>query len=373
MSAASRHCSSQLLRGSAGEFWHIGTAGIVFVWLVKGLPDVPHCSKRSVDTPLSRSPACIGAAQLAPVAGPAASTAVGRSGLMAARAAAAGVSSSSADNVDGDHEAAQSNTAQVRMNATIRNVLVTLVQNDASDVAAGLPSMRAVHGKTNLGHVVEASLRANGFEWSTDGSRVWRRADAADKIKLQPTKAANSSRAAAEKTSALKELERMSLNHDADVAGNGSRAAQAAAEAARPQAARALVLVRPAAADKLKTGSGYGNVPRRLGACCAAEQSAIDGLVLLTEEHAKQCGAPLRRVDPGAAGGIFWSAHSMGFVNVCRYTCENGCSFNWASAKPLPGPPAKPSRPEPGPSPAPAAQPTPSRTRLDSAAVRKPT
>ena len=32
----------------------------------------------------------------------------------------------------------------------------------------------------------------------------------------------------------------------------------------------------------------------------------------------------------------------MGLVNVLRFTCANGCCLNWASARRLPGPPAKP-------------------------------
>ena len=37
-----------------------------------------------------------------------------------------------------------------------------------------------------------------------------------------------------------------------------------------------------------------------------------------------------------------------GLVNAFRLVCEAGCSYNWASAKPLPGRPAAiPSRPEP--------------------------
>tara|TARA_B110001450_G_scaffold181122_1_gene169230 strand:+ start:161 stop:415 length:255 start_codon:yes stop_codon:yes gene_type:complete len=68
----------------------------------------------------------------------------------------------------------------------------------------------------------------------------------------------------------LKELEQMSLSHDPAHGGRGtSRAAHAAAEAARPRAPRALELERPSAKDQLKAGSGYGNVARALGTCCA--------------------------------------------------------------------------------------------------------
>ena len=87
-----------------------------------------------------------------------------------------------------------------------------------------------------------------------------------------------------------------SFAHEADAACSASAAAQRAAEAARPAPVRRLELVAPHAADRLKRGSGYGNVPRPLTDACLCEQAALDGLVVAVEEHALSCGACLRRV-----------------------------------------------------------------------------
>tara|TARA_B110001452_G_scaffold59314_1_gene46071 strand:+ start:208 stop:555 length:348 start_codon:yes stop_codon:yes gene_type:complete len=75
---------------------------------------------------------------------------------MPAPAAAAGAGTSAFADADGGDAAANAGGDRIRLNNTIKNVLVALLQNSSSEVVAGLPSMRATHGKTNLGHVVEA-------------------------------------------------------------------------------------------------------------------------------------------------------------------------------------------------------------------------
>ena len=75
---------------------------------------------------------------------------------MPAPAAAAGAGTSADADADGGDAAASVATTHIRLNSTIKNVLVALLQNSSSEVVAGLPSMRAEHGKTNQGHVIEA-------------------------------------------------------------------------------------------------------------------------------------------------------------------------------------------------------------------------
>ena len=101
----------------------------------------------------------------------------------------------------------------------------------------------------------------------------------------------------------------------------GSTAARRAAEAARPEPPRPMALVTPTSTDRMKQrGSGWGNMPRPLTRCCMAEQVQLDTLVLIAQEHALTCGAPLQRV--ACDDAAFWSCHSMGVVNVYRLCCE---------------------------------------------------
>ena len=73
---------------------------------------------------------------------------------MPAPAAAAGAGTSADADADGGDAAASVATTHIRLNSTIKNVFVALLQNSSSEVVAGLPSMRAEHGKTNQGHVI---------------------------------------------------------------------------------------------------------------------------------------------------------------------------------------------------------------------------
>ena len=123
-------------------------------------------------------------------------------------------------------------------------------------------------------------------------------------------------------------LDGINLQHDALSGAAGSIGAQRAAEAARPGAPRALELAKPEDAYNLKRGSGWGNTPRPLARRCIAEQPCLDSLLLIGEEHARSCGFSLKRVD--GAAGIYHSSHSMGLVNVCRFVCDAGCSYNWS-------------------------------------------
>ena len=71
------------------------------------------------------------------------------------------------------------------------------------------------------------------------------------------------------------------------------------------------------------------------------------------------------------------SCCSVGLVNVCRYTCSAGCcSLNWASARSLPGPPAKPSTvaaPAAAPAAAPEAAPAAPAAEPEAAPAAAPT
>jgi len=239
---------------------------------------------------------------------------------------------------------------KVRVSLSVVSVLQTILQHAAeafadkttelSDVLSPINShlLREINWHSNPGNVVEALLHACGLGWSTCGKKLWRRAEPTEVIEWRPPAKGGSLRPAAPKATTLGALDDIDLQHDAHSGAAGSRGAQRAAEAARPPAPRALELVKPDAVDNLKRGSGWGNTPRPLQRCCIAEQPNLDCLVLLVEEHARSCGCSLKRVDGGA--GIYHSSHSMGLVNVFRLVCDAGCSYNWSSAAPLPGPPA---------------------------------
>ena len=230
----------------------------------------------------------------------------------------------------------------VNITRVIDNVVTILFQNKAHDFFKGRLDLSGINYKKNVGHVIEMLLRKVGLDWSSSGRLLWwtsRGREAGSLAWKQPARA-GSRKPADARPSTIGDLDDAELEHDATAAGAGSRAAQRAAEAARPEPPRVLERVRPERADRLKRGTGWGNVPRTLKECCVCEQEQLDALVLIGQEHAMMCGAALRRVHCDDAP--HWSSHSIGVVNVFRLTCENGCSYNWSSARPLPGPPAKP-------------------------------
>jgi len=239
---------------------------------------------------------------------------------------------------------------KVRVSLQVVSLLQMVLQHAAeafadkttelSDVLTPInnPKLREVNWHSNPGNVIEALLHAAGLGWSSCGKKLWRRAEPTEVIEWRPPQKGRSLRPAAPKATTLGALDDIGLQHDAHSGAAGSRGAQRAAEAARPPAPRALELVKPDAVDSLKRGSGWGNTPRPLSHCCIAEQPNLDCLVLLVQEHARSCGCSLKRVD--GAAGIYHSSHSMGLVNVFRLVCDAGCSYNWSSAAPLPGPPA---------------------------------
>ena len=221
-------------------------------------------------------------------------------------------------------------------------IVTILFQNKAHSLLRGCVDLSKLNYKSNVGVIIEALLDAVGLGCSHSGDLLWRKAEPGGvKLKWIKPAVSGSRKPPDARVTALGGLEGVDLAHDAAAPTAGSGRAQAAAEAARPPLPHALELVRPQPGERIgRVGSGWGNVPRPLTACCLAEQVCLDDLVLRVHQHALTCSAPLRRVHDDA--GAHWSCHSMGLVNVLRFTCANGCCLNWASARRLPGPPAKP-------------------------------
>jgi hypothetical protein len=227
---------------------------------------------------------------------------------------------------------AKSKQIQVTVSERIKFALQTVVQYAAAANENKLGMPRVLTGlvlskfnwSSTAGHVVEALFQSAGIKVSSDGKTLSR----GEEEPLQWRKPAakhGSVRPAEERRSTLDDLNDADLEHDPHlVRTGGAAAAHEAAAAARPEAApRTLQLVKAEAGDKCKrgAGSGWGNVPRPLTECCLAEQTSLDALVAIGQEHAHSCGLPLRRVDGGEAP--YYSSHTMGYVNVCRFTCAN--------------------------------------------------
>eukprot|EP00900_Chrysochromulina_parva_P017205 jgi/Chrpa1/25486/Chrysochromulina_OHIO_Genome00025713-RA len=230
--------------------------------------------------------------------------------------------------------AASGNSTRATVSHAVLASLQTILQHAAEtfgDKATELsgvlipinnPILREINWNSNPGNVVAALLHACGLAWSTCGTKLWRRADPTKVIEWRPPAKTRSLRPAAPRATTLDALDDDELQHDAGAAGVGTAAAQRAAEAARPAPPRVLERVRPEASDRLKRGSGWGSVPRPLARCCIVEQASLDSLVLIGQEHALTCGAPLKRVDGGDEA--YYSSHSMGVVNIFRLVCDNG-------------------------------------------------
>lgn len=245
-------------------------------------------------------------------------------------------------------------TRRVMTTVPMDNVVTTLLQHRGhSTLMSLIPGLNKMNWHSNVGHVLDAVLQALGLRRSKDGKEIWTDAAPA-KLTYQETKSVNSRQPKQQRHTVAGQLDEIDLAHDARAPAAGSSAAQAAAEAARPPAApQPLELVDADAGERIgRVGSGWGNTPRSLSACCVCEQQCIDDLAARVQYHARTCSAPLRRVRSEEAQ---WSSHSMGVVNVCRFTCTNGCVLNWASSVRLPGPPAKPAASPTAPAPVAAA------------------
>ena len=225
------------------------------------------------------------------------------------------------------------------------NITTIIFQNTADRMFTGVIDLTALNYKKNVGHLMLALFSALGFVCADDGKTLSHSSNPTAKL-IWCKPASKGSRKAEDvaRPTLLGQLQGLDLTHDG-TPGAGSRAAQAAAAAARPPAApRALPLALPVAADRIgRLGTGYGNMPRAISECCVAEQSSLDDLVVRVQHAVRtcaSCAASLRRVH--SPREPHWSCHSVGLVTVCRFECDNGCAINWASAKPLRGPPAKP-------------------------------
>ena len=185
----------------------------------------------------------------------------------------------------------------MRASPVIRRVLQVLHQQAMLEKDGEVESHSVLHGLdlsalgwgSNMGCVIEVLLKVRGLRWSDDGSKVWHIGEAANTLRWRekvvgPGK--SSKRPAPQHAATVLGGLPANLAHDAEAEGIGARAAQRTAEAARPTAPRRLAHAKPAAADRLKRGSGWGNVPRALGTCCVCEVESLETLVVLSQEHA---------------------------------------------------------------------------------------
>ena len=233
---------------------------------------------------------------------------------------------------------------QAHTGSPILNSLVALSSSSSSRTT----SLQDVHFQSNLGDILAVALYALGLDWSANGKELYRRAEPKDRLKWREPKASNTRAPKEERNTVLGRLEHLNLAHDADEAAatGGGRAAQRAAERARPEVPRVLELCRPDPYDRLQRGTGYGNVPRPLGKLFVSELICVDSLITWVHDHARACGSQLSRVDGGDLAYV--SCHAMGITGVLRLQCRCGCAFTWSSAAPLPGPPKRPLREEAG-------------------------
>uniref|UniRef100_A0A6T7WPS6 Uncharacterized protein n=2 Tax=Prymnesium polylepis TaxID=72548 RepID=A0A6T7WPS6_9EUKA len=182
-------------------------------------------------------------------------------------------------------------SAEVTVSTEVNNVLTIMFQNTGAVLfrRAGL-DLSSLNFRKNVGHVFEALLRRLDLDWSADGKALWWRADGRssnDALSWQEPKSWRSRMPKETRAgSTLGGLDPAELQHDTSAAGVGSTAARRAADDARLEPPRALEFVKPEAAGRLKRGTGWGNVPRTLTSRCVAEQSCIDSLIVIVQEHA---------------------------------------------------------------------------------------
>jgi len=208
---------------------------------------------------------------------------------------------------------------------------------------------RKLRWNSNPGDVIELLVASLGLDFSPDGTKIMKRGHQQDiALHAQPLACATSRKPALQgRATTISMLASLSLEHEADTcASGGSRAAQAAAEAARPPPLRSLTRVAPGASDKFTTrlGTGWGHHPRQRAPRCIAEVSCIEMLVLEVQEHHARCGPVTGVVE--STDGAYWSCHQVGAVGAFRFVCAQGCCINWSSAERLPGAPAKSTSPQ---------------------------
>ena len=230
----------------------------------------------------------------------------------------------------------------LRCERSVSNVVSIIVQRRVELAEAGMPHAASLHGKSNIGDVLDAVLRSAGWDWSSDGKSLWRVAFPARRFHWQEPKAPNS-RQPAERPSALATIADVNLEHCAPAGGRRAGGRAAAVEAVRPPSAPAeMRLVAPDKKDVFtKIGTGWGNSPAPLQQRFIAEAACVRDLALRVQQHACTCPHPLVAV-AASDGKAYWSAHSMGAVGVMCFVCDDGCRIPWSSAKPLPGRPAPP-------------------------------
>jgi hypothetical protein len=247
--------------------------------------------------------------------------------------------------------AAHETKQKVRVSLNMKHTLQTILQAAASanenkvqlpTVLRGL-KLSTINFNSNPGEVVAALLEYADIHSGRGGKKLWRGSQQEDALEWQAVAKVGSLRPA-ERRTAFGDVAAANVAHDPQPHAGGTAAARETARAAQVDPPVALGLAPPDPADRLdgRRGSGWGSVPRPLTARCVVEMSCLDDLVQRVKWHERCCeggAGGLKRVDGG--GGAFRSSHSMGAANVCRYICECGYSFNWASARALPGPPAR--------------------------------
>jgi hypothetical protein len=104
----------------------------------------------------------------------------------------------------------------------------------------------------------------------------------------------------------------------------GCEAQGGAFEAARLPAPRALELVKPDAADRMKRGSGWGNTPRPLVQLCVCEQASLT-CVLRGEPGGERRGDGQRVLGLGGTGVMAKLSHDP------HISCPPWCHMMWCA------------------------------------------
>ena len=141
---------------------------------------------------------------------------------------------------DDEHRQPSEPTENVRMLTRAKLALQTLLQSARAHKPAveHLPSLLAEKGHSNPGHAVVGLVKYAGFTISADGKKLTPRANASEPLVLQPKAGSTTLRPAAQRPTVAAGLAAMNLEHDAAARTTGTRAAQAAAAAARPPVPR---------------------------------------------------------------------------------------------------------------------------------------
>ena len=196
-------------------------------------------------------------------------------------------------------------------------------------------------GRMNASVVIRALAKASGFAASKDGKTLSRIHDPTIKGVWVPTSKNSRLPASAIKRrgtsttdldidrcvpglpASVSRATLVETDDDDEPMAQGEEAVrdEAMATAGRPAPPAKLPLTKPSTSEKPidGKGSGFGTCARPITSRCVAEQDAIDGVVTLTQEHARGCSHFLKRVWHEKA---YPSSHSMGMVNVCMYAAR---------------------------------------------------